>query len=116
MATPPRHLVCTKCFVGQELAPEQTFLGFYRFHCHACGSRCKYPLSTTYRVIYIVLVALLVVAIVGAAAGKNLGGGCGIFSVGAMIALGFDLRTRAKVKHAEANEKVKPEAVAATFE
>ena len=105
-----------KLLITVSIVMNLTFLGFFKFQCGACGAKCEYPLTTTYRVIYFVLAATFVVALVGALVGKNLGGGCGIFSVGAVIALAFDYRIAAKVKLAEAKEQSKTTSVAKTFE
>lgn len=55
MAMSPIDAVCTKCSAKFNQVPKQTFLGFQKLTCPTCQERVNYPLTTTYRVIFWVI-------------------------------------------------------------
>ncbi len=69
----------------------------------------KYPLSTSYVVIY----ALAILSLFGLFFGKA---ACGVLAIGGIFALSFDVGIRRRVKAAEDHERTRGDVVAQTFE
>ncbi len=50
------QFVCSDCSLLHTGKTKMSFLGFRNFHCSLCGSKNTRPLSTTYRVIYVLAI------------------------------------------------------------
>ena len=52
--------VCTKCNAKFSQVPKQSFLGFQKIVCFSCSSKTTYPLISSLRTIYWVILGLTV--------------------------------------------------------
>jgi DNA-directed RNA polymerase subunit RPC12/RpoP len=50
---------CSGCLHEFRTRPKRSFMGFQKLKCPSCGKKVLYPLTTGYRVIYWVLLALM---------------------------------------------------------
>jgi hypothetical protein len=84
---------CSSCLHEFRASPKHSFMGFQKLKCPGCGKDVLYPLTTGYRAIYWVLLAVMSYAlIVSWSQGRIVSPGVVAFAI--MVALLNDRRMR----------------------
>ncbi len=78
---------CQKCSNKFTQVPKQSFLGFQKVKCTSCEKKTTYPLTSGYRIIYWILLALMILVIIRTISegGFAFPGGLGIAIIFALI-------------------------------
>ena len=63
MALPTIDAKCPSCGREFRAGPKKSFLGFKKMRCPGCSKDVVYPLTKSYRVIYWLIVALMLVVV-----------------------------------------------------
>lgn len=87
MALSEIEVVCDKCDQRFKAIPKRSFLGFQKIECSSCNEKITYPLTTGYRIIYLVLFFYMIFAFAQslAAGGSPYLGGFGLAIMFALL-------------------------------